>query len=249
MHRSAFASFPGEGRGPESLASETGSRPSPGNKRASITEADIDGLDWDKGGGLIPAVIQDADTLQVLMLGYMSRQALAATLADGFVTFFSRSRNTLWRKGETSGNHLLVRSVHVDCDGDTLLVRAEPEGPVCHLGTPSCFSADGAEGVGWLAQLARIVGARRFTDAEESYTARLLRDGPMRLAQKVGEEGVELALAGAAGERTQCIEETADLLYHLIVLMEMRGFGWDDIAETLRARHSTSPAPSEKARG
>ena len=219
------------------------------DRNAPLTPADIDGLDWDKGGGLIPAVVQDADTLQLLMLGYMSRESLAATLADGRATFFSRSRGTLWRKGETSGNHLLVRSVHVDCDGDALLVRAEPEGPICHLGTPSCFSAEGAGGVGWLAQLARIVGARRFTDAEESYTARLLRDGPMRLAQKVGEEGVELALAGAAGERTQCIEETADLLYHLVVLMEMRGFGWDDVAETLRARHSTIPAASESARG
>ena len=208
------------------------------DRNAPLTAADIDGLDWDKGGGLIPAIVQDADTQQVLMLGYMSREALARTLEDGRATFFSRSRGALWRKGETSGNQLLVRSVMVDCDGDTLLVRAEPEGPTCHLGSTSCFSGDGPDGVGWLGQLARIVGARRFTDAEGSYTARLLRDGPMRLAQKVGEDGVELALAGAAGERGACIEETADLLYHLTVLMEMRGFGWSDVAETLRARHS-----------
>ena len=208
------------------------------DRNAPLTAADLDGLDWDKGDGLIPAIVQDAETLQVLMLGYMSRDALARTLDDGRATFFSRSRGTLWRKGETSGNQLLVRTVHVDCDGDTLLVRAAPDGPTCHLGSTSCFSDDGPDGVGWLAQLARIVGARRFTDAEASYTARLLRDGPMRLAQKVGEEGVELALAGAAGERTACIEETADLLYHLTVLMEMRGFGWGDVAETLQSRHS-----------
>ncbi len=208
------------------------------DRNAPLTNADIAALDWDKSGGLIPAIVQDADTLQVLMLGYMSREALERTLADGRATFFSRSRDTLWRKGETSGNQLLVRSVHTDCDGDSLLVVAQPEGPTCHLGTPSCFSADGPAGVGWLGQLARIVGERRCTDAEGSYTARLLRDGPMRLAQKVGEEGVELALAGAAGERSQCIEESADLLYHLTVLMEMRGFGWGDVAETLRARHA-----------
>ncbi len=207
------------------------------DRSAALTAADIDGLDWDKGNGLIPAIVQDADTLQTLMLGYMSREALAATLADGFATFFSRSRGRLWRKGESSGNTLTIRSVHADCDGDALLVLAEPEGPTCHEGTASCFATEGPAGIGWLGQLARIVAERRFTDAEGSYTARLLRDGPMRLSQKVGEEGVELALAGAAGDRGQCIEETADLLYHLTVLMEMRGFDWNDVGAVLRARH------------
>lgn len=207
------------------------------DRSAALSAADIEGLDWDKGNGLIPAIVQDAGTLQTLMLGYMSREALAATLENGFATFFSRSRAQLWRKGEGSGNTLTVRSVHADCDGDALLVLAEPQGPICHEGTISCFTTDGPAGIGWLGQLARIVGQRRCTDAEASYTARLLRDGPMRLSQKVGEEGVELALAGAAGDRQQCIEETADLLYHLTVLMEMRGFDWNDVGATLRARH------------
>ncbi len=207
------------------------------DRSAALSATDIDGLDWDKGDGLIPAIVQDADTLQTLMLGYMSREALAATLADGFATFFSRSRGRLWRKGESSGNTLTIRSVHADCDGDALLVLAEPQGPTCHEGTASCFTTEGPAGIGWLGQLARIVAERRFTDAEGSYTARLLRDGPMRLSQKVGEEGVELALAGAAGDRGQCIEETADLLYHLTVLMEMRGFDWNDIGAALRRRH------------
>ena len=207
------------------------------DRSAALTAADIDGLDWDKGDGLIPAIVQDADTLQTLMLGYMSREALAATLADGFATFFSRSRGRLWRKGESSGHTLTIRSVHADCDGDALLVLAQPQGPICHEGTASCFTTEGPAGIGWLGQLARIVAERRFTDAEGSYTARLLRDGPMRLSQKVGEEGVELALAGAAGDRGQCIEETADLLYHLTVLMEMRGFDWNDVGAVLRARH------------
>jgi phosphoribosyl-ATP pyrophosphohydrolase/phosphoribosyl-AMP cyclohydrolase len=208
------------------------------DRSAALTASDIDGLDWDKGDGLIPAIVQDADTLQTLMLGYMSREALAATFADGFATFFSRSRGRLWRKGESSGNTLTIRAVHADCDGDALLILAEPQGPTCHEGTTSCFVVEGPAGIGWLGQLARIVAERRFTDAEESYTARLLRDGPMRLSQKVGEEGVELALAGAAGDRGQCIEETADLLYHLAVLMEMRGFDWDDVGAALKRRHS-----------
>jgi phosphoribosyl-ATP pyrophosphohydrolase/phosphoribosyl-AMP cyclohydrolase len=207
------------------------------DRNAPLTAADMDGLDWDKGDGLIPAIVQDADTLQLLMLGYMSRESLAATLDSGFATFFSRSRRQLWRKGESSGNTLTVRAVHADCDSDALLVLAQPNGPTCHEGTASCFTADGPAGIGWLGQLARIVSERRSSDAEGSYTAQLLRDGPMRLSQKVGEEGVELALAGAAGDRSQCIEETADLLYHLTVLMEMRGFGWNDVGEALRRRH------------
>lgn len=207
------------------------------DRNAPLTAAEMDGLDWDKGGGLIPAIVQDAGTLQLLMLGYMSREALTTTFESGFATFFSRSRGRLWRKGESSGNTLTVRTIHADCDLDALLVLAEPNGPICHEGTASCFFAEGPAGIGWLGQLVRIVADRRCTDAETSYTARLLRDGPMRLSQKVGEEGVELALAGAAGDRVQCIEETADLLYHLTVLMEMRGFGWNDVGEALRRRH------------
>jgi phosphoribosyl-ATP pyrophosphohydrolase/phosphoribosyl-AMP cyclohydrolase len=187
--------------------------------------------------GLLPAVVQDAGTGQVLMLGYMDRAALAATLETGFVTFFSRSRGRLWQKGETSGNRLAVQAVLADCDADALLVRAIPEGPTCHLGTASCFGADGPSGVGFLGKLARIVHERGQADAADSYTARLLNEGPQRIAQKVGEEGVEVALAAVARDAAGCAEEVADLIYHLIVLMEARGIGWDDIAKVLAGRH------------
>lgn len=208
------------------------------DRSAPLTEADLETLDWDKMDGLLPAVVQDAATLQPLMLGYMSREALAETLESGLATFFSRSKGRLWRKGETSGNHLAVQAIFADCDDDALLVLAEPAGPTCHLGTASCFTEAAAPGIGWLAQLARIVHARAGADAESSYTARLLGEGPSRIAQKVGEEGVELALAGAGGEREACIAEAADLIYHVTVLMEARGFGWGDVADKLRERHA-----------
>jgi phosphoribosyl-ATP pyrophosphohydrolase/phosphoribosyl-AMP cyclohydrolase len=207
------------------------------DRSAPLTEADLSALDWQKMDGLLPAIVQDVGTLQVLMLGYMNRDALAATLESGFATFFSRSKGRLWRKGETSGNHLAVEAVYSDCDEDALLVLAEPAGPACHLGTTSCFGEATAPGIGWLEQLARIVHQRGRADAEESYTARLLGEGPTRIAQKVGEEGVELALAGAGGAREACVEEAADLIYHVTVLMEARGFGWTDVAEALRKRH------------
>jgi phosphoribosyl-ATP pyrophosphohydrolase/phosphoribosyl-AMP cyclohydrolase len=208
------------------------------DRNAPLTEADLGALAWDKMDGLIPAIVQDAATLQVLMLGYMDRTALAATLASGFATFFSRSRGRLWQKGETSGNRLAVKAIHSDCDEDALLVLAEPEGPTCHLGTTGCFSQGGPDGVGWLGKLARIVHERAGADPAESYTARLLGEGPSRIAQKVGEEGVELALAGASGDREACVSETADLLYHVSVLMEARGFGWDEVAAVLAERHN-----------
>lgn len=207
------------------------------DRSAPLTAAGAAALDWSKMDGLLPAIVQDAATRQVLMLGYMDRAALDATLSDGFATFFSRSKGRLWRKGETSGNRLAVRAVFADCDDDALLVLAAPEGPACHTGATSCFDAATAPGIGWLAQLARIVKARGAADPAESYTARLLGEGRLRIAQKVGEEGVELALAGAAGTRADCIEEASDLLYHLSVLMEARGFGWDEVTKTLRKRH------------
>jgi phosphoribosyl-AMP cyclohydrolase / phosphoribosyl-ATP pyrophosphohydrolase len=210
------------------------------DRNAPLTEADLDALAWARMNGLLPAIVQDADTGQVLMLGYMDRAALDATLASGFATFFSRSKNRLWQKGETSGNRLSVRAVLADCDDDALLVRAVPEGPTCHFGTTSCFGADGPSGAGWLGRLARIVHERAQADPAESYTARLLGEGPSRIAQKVGEEGVELALAGAAGETEACVAEAADLLYHLTVLMEARGFGWEDVAAVLAERHAPS---------
>lgn len=203
-----------------------------------MLSAERDALGWAKMDGLLPAIVQHADSGQVLMLGYMDRAALDATLATGFVTFMSRSKGRLWRKGETSGNRLALDDVRADCDRDALLVRARPEGPACHLGTASCFGGEEKEGVAFLARLSRIVAARAGVDPEESYTARLLAAGPARIAQKVGEEGVELALAGACGDREACLSEAADLAYHVSVLMAARGFSWEDVAETLRERHA-----------
>lgn len=207
------------------------------DRNAPLSPADAGTLDWSKMDRLVPAVVQDEGTLQLLMLGYMNEEALRQTLESGFATFYSRSKARLWTKGETSGHHLRVSAVFADCDGDALLVRAVPQGPTCHLDTQSCFTEDEADGVGWLVRLARIVAERSEADPKESYTARLLGEGRQRIAQKVGEEGVELALAGASGERRACVEEAADLIYHLTVLMQARGFGWDDVAAVLRERH------------
>jgi phosphoribosyl-ATP pyrophosphohydrolase/phosphoribosyl-AMP cyclohydrolase len=204
---------------------------------APLIHDDLDALAWAKMDGLLPAVVQDADTGQVLMLGYMDRAALAATLDGGFATFFSRSKGRLWQKGETSGNRLAVQAVLADCDDDALLVRAVPEGPTCHFGTTSCFGTDGPTGVGFLSKLARIVHDRAQADPAESYTARLLAEGLQRIAQKVGEEGVEVALAAVGRDAAGCAEETADLLYHLTALMEAKGFDWDDVAKVLAERH------------
>ena len=208
------------------------------DRNASLSAGDLPTLDWDKMGGLLPAIVQDRATREVLMVGYMDRDALAATFASGFATFYSRSKGRLWQKGETSGNRLAVRGVFADCDEDALLVEAEPEGPTCHLGTRSCFGEGGGEGVAFLARLAQIVSERAKSGGTSSYTAKLLAEGPVRIAQKVGEEGVEVALAAATGDRDGCIGETADLVYHLTVLMEAMGFGWEDVAARLRDRHS-----------
>jgi phosphoribosyl-ATP pyrophosphohydrolase/phosphoribosyl-AMP cyclohydrolase len=206
------------------------------DRNAPLTAADVGSLDWEKMDGLLPAVVQDSASGQVLMLAYMSREALEATLEKRRAVFQSRSKDRLWEKGETSGNFLTVTEIRADCDGDALLVKAEPAGPTCHLGTTSCFG--GTEGgAGYLGVLARIVAERAGSDPGESYTARLLAAGPAGIAQKVGEEGVELALAAVGRDREGCIEEAADLLYHMTVLMEARGFGWEDVAATLRRRH------------
>jgi phosphoribosyl-ATP pyrophosphohydrolase/phosphoribosyl-AMP cyclohydrolase len=206
------------------------------DRNAPLSAADIDALAWEKMDGLLPAVVQDSATGQVLMLGYMSREALAATLEKGRAVFHSRSKGRLWEKGETSGNFLAVSEIRADCDGDALVLKAEPAGPTCHLGTASCFGGE-AEGPGFLGALSRIVASRAASDPGESYTARLLAEGPAKIAQKVGEEGVELALAAVGRDREGCVEETADLLYHVTVLMQARGFGWADVATVLRERH------------
>lgn len=208
------------------------------DRNAPLTAQDIPGLAWGKMDGLLPAVVQDRASGAVLMLGYMDEAALAATLESGLATFFSRSKARLWRKGETSGNGLRVASVHEDCDGDALLVRAAPEGPTCHLGSASCFGGESDDGSGWLSELSRILSSRAASAGEESYTARLLAGGTAKIAQKVGEEGVEVALAAVTRDAEGCAEETADLLYHIAVLMEDRGYGWADVVAVLKRRHS-----------
>lgn len=215
------------------------------DRNAPLTAEDIDGLAWDKMDGLIPAIVQDPGSGAVLMLGYMSRDALAATLATGLATFWSRSRQRLWTKGETSGNVLRVVSVQVDCDGDALLVLAEPAGPTCHLGTATCFGAPEIAGPGWLAELSHIIADRAAAGGENSYTSRLLSQGPARIAQKIGEEGVEVALAGAGSTPEHCAEEIADLLYHVAVLMEARRFGWNEVIAVLQSRDRAAGEKSD----
>jgi phosphoribosyl-ATP pyrophosphohydrolase/phosphoribosyl-AMP cyclohydrolase len=213
------------------------------DRNAPLSEADIAGLAWDKMGGLLPAAVQDGGSGELLMLGYMDRDALRETLRSGYATFFSRSKGRLWRKGETSGNGLRVRSVDEDCDGDALLVRADPEGPTCHLGTQSCFGGAGG-GPGWLGELSRIVAERAGSGDASSYTVKLLAEGPARIAQKIGEEGVEVALAAVTRDPAGCAEEVADLVYHVSVLMEARGFGWPEVVAVLKGRHGpSSPLP------
>lgn len=197
---------------------------------------DPEKIDFEKGGGLVPAIVQDAQTLQVLMLAYMDRAALAETIESGEATFFSRSRNARWRKGETSGNRLKVVSMTADCDGDAILIAADPCGPACHLGSTSCFGADEAPGVGRLGALERTVGRRAREAPEMSWTARLLHSGVKRISQKVGEEGIECALAGAAGDDEELFNEAADLLYHLAVLLHARGASFSDVMKVLARR-------------
>lgn len=195
-------------------------------------------VDWDKGGGLVPAIVQDAGSLRVLMLGYMDRAALAVTRETGLVTFFSRSKGRLWTKGETSGHLLDLVSIEVDCDADALLVLARPRGPTCHLQRGSCFAeapaSSAADSV--LARLDRLVATRAATRPEGSYTTRLFESGVRRIAQKVGEEGVETALAAVAQDEKALVGEAADLAYHLLVLLRSRGLGLADLEAQLDAR-------------
>lgn len=203
---------------------------------------EVDALAWERMGGLLPAIVQDADSGEVRMLGYMDRAALAATLADGFVTFFSRSRQALWRKGETSGNTLTLVAIAFDCDRDALLVIARANGPTCHTGTTSCFGDRMAQGTGFLADLEQVLATRAAADPAESYTARLVDAGIKRVAQKVGEEGVETALAAVVGDADEVVSEAADLVYHLTLLLQMRDLEWGDVMAELRRRHAASSA-------
>jgi phosphoribosyl-AMP cyclohydrolase / phosphoribosyl-ATP pyrophosphohydrolase len=193
-------------------------------------------LDFEKGGGLLPAIVQHAVTRTVLMLGFMNADALAETQASGKVTFFSRTKGRLWTKGESSGHFLQVVDIKVDCDQDTLLIQALPAGPVCHTGSADCF--DQTVGTdGFLYQLQEIIRTRAAAPPEESYTARLLEKGRQKIAQKVGEEAVELILEAQSGPDDLFLNETADMLYHLMVLLHSRGLSLADVEATLAARH------------
>ena len=199
-------------------------------------------LDWDKGGGLVPAVVQDASDGAVLMLGYMNREALAATRTSGRVTFWSRSKNRLWTKGETSGHFLLLRHIAVDCDGDALLIMAEPSGPACHKGTPTCWGESAprslAQQIAFLGRLEQLITQRIASRPSGSYTAKLLAEGTRRIAQKVGEEGLELALAAVVQSDAEIIGEAADLLYHTLLLLKVKGLALSQVVVELEARHA-----------
>jgi phosphoribosyl-ATP pyrophosphohydrolase/phosphoribosyl-AMP cyclohydrolase len=209
-----------------------------------MTPEQIDALDWDKGNGLIPAVVQDAANGAVLMLGYMDREALSRTIATRRVTFYSRSKERLWVKGETSGNFLDVVSVTADCDTDTLLVMARPHGPACHLGTRSCFGdevATDAAALSFLARLEAVIAQRVSDRPEGSYTARIWAEGPTRIAQKVGEEGVEVALAAVTQADDRLISESADLLFHIALLLKSRNLSLAAVVHELEQRHAAKP--------
>jgi phosphoribosyl-ATP pyrophosphohydrolase/phosphoribosyl-AMP cyclohydrolase len=199
-------------------------------------------LDWDKGGGLLPAIVQNYASGAVLMLGYMNREALAATEATGRVTFWSRSKGRLWTKGEVSGHYLELRQMAADCDGDTLLILAEPKGLVCHMGTATCWGENPpqslAQPVAFLGLLEQVIAQRIAARPPGSYTAKLLDEGTRRIAQKVGEEGLELALAAVAQSDREIVGEAADLLYHTLLLLKVKGLSLSQVIAELESRHA-----------
>ncbi len=199
-------------------------------------------IDFEKGGGLVPAIVQDAVTGKVLMLGYMNKEAYELTLEKGLVTFFSRSRGELWTKGETSGNYLNLRSIAADCDGDTLLVKAIPAGPVCHTGSDTCFGEDNdpmeVSSMDFLPYLEKVIRDRKDHPQEGSYTNRLFSKGINKIAQKVGEEAVELIIESKDDDRDLFLGEAADLMYHYLVLLVEKGCSLSEVAEVLKTRHS-----------
>ena len=196
-------------------------------------------IDFDKCGGLVPAIIQDAQTKVVLMLGYMNQEALKKTQETGLVTFFSRSRQCLWTKGETSGNYLHLVDIKVDCDNDTLLVQATPDGPTCHTGTDTCWGEENKPNpLLFLSELSDFIEKRHEEMPEGSYTTSLFKDGLNRMAQKVGEEALELVIEATNGTNDRLIYEGSDMLYHLIVLLTSKGLRIEDMAKELMERHN-----------
>ncbi|HCE1828756.1 TPA: bifunctional phosphoribosyl-AMP cyclohydrolase/phosphoribosyl-ATP diphosphatase HisIE [Vibrio parahaemolyticus] len=196
-------------------------------------------INWEKVDGLVPAIVQDFQSSQVLMMGYMNQDALAKTGETGQVTFFSRTKERLWTKGETSGNVLQLVNISLDCDNDTLLVRVNPIGPTCHTGTTTCWDGDAQEEsqMVWLHQLEQLLAARKSAAPDSSYTASLYASGTKRISQKVGEEGVEVALAATSGDKAELVCESADLIYHLLVLLQDQGLSMNDVVNKLKERH------------
>ena len=201
-----------------------------------LTEQQLSQLDWQKTDGMMPVIVQHQVSGEVLMHGYMNPEALQKTLSEKKVTFWSRTKQRLWTKGETSGHFLHVASITPDCDNDTLLVLAQPDGPTCHLGTSSCFSPAAPDWT-FLYQLEQLLAARKQADPDSSYTAKLYASGTKRIAQKVGEEGVETALAATVNDRHELTNEASDLLYHLLVLLQDQDLDLSAIINNLRARH------------
>ena len=202
---------------------------------------EVESLDWSKGDGLLPAVVQDATNGKVLMLGYMNREALRKTLGEKRVTFYSRSKQRLWTKGETSSNFLNLVDAAIDCDNDTILITARPDGPTCHNGTDSCFGDEIgtiATRLAFLSRLESVIEQRVSERPEGSYTARLWADGPTRMAQKVGEEGVEVALAAVTQSDDKLVGEAADLLFHLTLLLKSRQLSLGHVVAELERRHT-----------
>lgn len=194
-------------------------------------------IDFGKGDGLVPVIVQDYSTLNVLMLGYMNSAAFEKTKESGKVCFYSRSKGRLWTKGETSGNFLEVKKILVDCDNDTLLIKAKPEGPVCHTGTETCFDDDNKPGIEFLNVLEDFLRKRQKELPGGSYTTSLFQGGPSKIGQKVGEEAVELVIEAMLKNDENFLNEAADLVYHLIVLLLDRGFALEDVVKVLRTRH------------
>lgn len=193
--------------------------------------------DFEKGGGLLPAIVQDHITGKVLMLGYMNAEALNQTQETGKVTFYSRSKERLWVKGETSGNHLILMEIAEDCDKDTILVKAEPQGPTCHTGADTCFNETNSNPITFLNQLTAIIADRKANPSEDSYTASLFKLGINKVAQKVGEEAVEVVIEAKDDNEDLFLNESADLLFHLMVLLTHKGYSLDDVVKVLQGRH------------
>ncbi|MDR3794436.1 bifunctional phosphoribosyl-AMP cyclohydrolase/phosphoribosyl-ATP diphosphatase HisIE [Phocaeicola sp.] len=197
-------------------------------------------LDFEKMNGLIPAIIQDNYTQKVLMLGFMNKEAYEKTVETGKVTFFSRTKNRLWTKGEQSGNFLHVVSIKADCDNDTLLIMVHPDGPVCHTGTDTCWGEKNEQDIMFLKELQDFIDRRRQEMPDKSYTTSLFNSGVNKMAQKVGEEAVETVIEACNGTDERLIYEGADLLYHLIVLLTYKGYRIEDLARELKERHSAN---------